>query len=97
MTRICADGVTDAVTRADEITATSRRIERWLASREEEGDDALARGELLLATLSAASLRARIADGPEQGEPWRRAGDRVDPEVGPKIQTPHLMCPSSAA
>jgi hypothetical protein len=29
--------------------------------------------------LGAASIRSRIATGPESGEPWRRLGDRVEP------------------
>jgi hypothetical protein len=29
--------------------------------------------------LGAASIRSRIATGPEAGEPWRRLGDRVEP------------------
>ncbi len=61
------------------LAGTARRIERLLASREEEGEDELARDEPLLAALAAASLGTRIAGGPEQGKPWRRIGDRVDP------------------
>jgi hypothetical protein len=33
----------------------------------------------LLAMLSAAPIRSRIATGPEAGETWRRLGDRVEP------------------
>jgi hypothetical protein len=62
------------------LAGTARRIGRMLGSRAEEDDDALARDEPLLAVLAAASLRARIADGAQRGEPWRRVGDRVDPE-----------------
>ncbi len=63
------------------LAGTARRIGRLLASRAaEEDDDALARDEPLLAALAAASLRARRADGPEPGAPWRRIGDRVDPD-----------------
>jgi hypothetical protein len=58
---------------------TARRIARLLESRAEEFDDTLARDEPLLAVLAAASLRARIAAGKREGEPWRRIGDRVDP------------------
>jgi hypothetical protein len=61
------------------LAGTARRIERLLASREAQDDDALARDEPLLATLAAASLRAQIAAGPQQGESWRRMGDRVGP------------------
>ncbi len=42
-------------------------------------DDPLAGDDLLMATLGAASIRSRIATGPEAGEPWRRLGDRVEP------------------
>ena len=62
------------------LAGTARRIARLLDSRAEEDDDPLARDEPLLAALAAASLNARIADGPQQGEPWRRIGDRVDPD-----------------
>jgi hypothetical protein len=61
------------------LAGTARRIAPRLDARAEEDDDVLARDEPLLAALAAASLRARIADGPQQGEPWRRIGDRVDP------------------
>jgi Putative transposase/Transposase zinc-binding domain len=62
------------------LAGTARRIARLLGSRTDDHDDPLARDERLLAALAAASLRARIADGPQQGEPWRRIGDRVDPD-----------------
>jgi hypothetical protein len=42
----------------------------------------MARDEPLLALLAAASLRTRIATGPDAGAPWRRLGDRVDPSEG---------------
>jgi hypothetical protein len=45
----------------------------------ENEDDQLATDDPLLATLMAASVRSRIATGPEAGQPWRRLGDRVDP------------------
>jgi hypothetical protein len=32
-----------------------------------------------MAMLGAASIRSRIATGPEAGEPWRRLGDRLEP------------------
>ena len=48
--------------------------------RIEEGADRLAEDEPLLAMLTAASIRSRIATGPEAGAPWRRLGDRVDPD-----------------
>ncbi len=51
-----------------------------LEARAEGDNDALARDEPLLALLAAASLRTRIATGPHTGQPWRRLGDRVDPE-----------------
>jgi len=62
------------------LAGTARRIQRLLEARAEGDDDALARDEPLLALLAAASLRTRIATGPHTGEPWRRLGDRVDPE-----------------
>ena len=46
------------------------------------GDQVLVRqrpDDPLLAMLGAASIRSRIATGPESGEPWRRLGDRVEP------------------
>lgn len=46
----------------------------------EDDDEPFARDEPLLATLTAASLRTRIASGPHAGERWRRIGDRVDPQ-----------------
>jgi hypothetical protein len=61
------------------LASTARRIERLLASRAEEDEEEFARDEPLMAALATASLRARIATGPEQGEPWWRVGDRVDP------------------
>jgi hypothetical protein len=45
----------------------------------DSGGDPLARDDPLLATLMAASVRSRIATGPEAGQPWLRLGDRVDP------------------
>lgn len=42
-------------------------------------DDPLAEDDPLMAALGAASIRSRIATGPEAGEPWRRLGDRVEP------------------
>ncbi len=68
---------TEEVTRV--LAGTARRIARLLAERAED-DDALARDEPLLATLAAASLRARIATGPHAGQRWRRLGDCVEPE-----------------
>jgi len=68
-----ADGV------ARVLAGTARRIKRLLASRAED-DGALARDEPLLATLAAASLGTRTASGPDAGAPWRRVGDRVDPQ-----------------
>jgi len=53
---------------------------RLLEKRGLEGDeDTLAADDPLLATLMAASVRSRIATGPEAGQPWHRLGDRVDP------------------
>ena len=69
---------TDDVARV--MAGTARRIMRLLEKRGlAEGDDPLAADDLLLATLMAASIRSRIATGPEAGQPWRRLGDRVEP------------------
>jgi len=60
----------------------------------ENEDDPLAADDPLLATLMAASVRSRIATGPETGQPWHRLGDRVEPvepeegRVDAKAQTP---------
>ncbi len=62
------------------LAGTARRIHRLLEARAAGDEDVLARDEPLLALLAAASLRTRIATGPHTGEPWRRLGDRVDPE-----------------
>jgi hypothetical protein len=61
------------------LAGTARRIARVLDSRAEEEDDDHPRDKPLLAALASASLRTRIAVGPEQGERWRRVGDRVEP------------------
>jgi hypothetical protein len=53
-----------------------RRFERKGITMEE---DPLAADEPLMAMLGAASIRSRIATGPEAGDPWRRLGDRVEP------------------
>jgi hypothetical protein len=71
---------TDDVARV--LAGTARRIRRRLeALGIEEGEDRLAEDEPQLAMLTAASIRSRIATGPEAGEPWRRLGDRVDPDA----------------
>jgi len=61
------------------LSGAARRIQRVIAARHADDEDALARDEPLLALLTAASLGTRIATGPCQGEPWRRLGDRVEP------------------
>jgi hypothetical protein len=62
------------------MAGTARRVMRLLKNREfENGDATLATDDPLLAMLMAASIRSRIATGPEAGRPWRRLGDRVDP------------------
>jgi hypothetical protein len=62
------------------LAGTARRIRRRLeSSGEEDGEDRLAEHDPLLALLSSASIRSRIATGAEAGAPWRRLGDRVDP------------------
>jgi hypothetical protein len=45
----------------------------------EDNVNPLAADDPLLATLTAASVRSRIATGKEAGTPWRRLGDRVEP------------------
>ena len=75
------------------LSGTARRIHRLLEARADGGDDeAFARDEPLLAHLTAASLRTRIATGCHVGERWRRLGDRVapdelnaDPEASPRV------------
>jgi hypothetical protein len=63
------------------MAGTARRIVRTLERREldEDAHDPVAADEPLLATLTAASIRSRLATGPEAGQPWRRLGDRVEP------------------
>ena len=62
------------------LAGTARRILRVLERGGGDGDDdPLAADDPLMATLGAASIRSRIATGPEAGEPWRRLGDRVEP------------------
>jgi len=62
------------------MAGTARRVMRLLEKRGlENQDDPLATDDPLLATLMAASVRSRIATGPEAGQPWRRLGDRVEP------------------
>ncbi|MEN8183019.1 MAG: transposase [Myxococcota bacterium] len=79
---------------ADEVSrvlaGTARRIARLLASRAEGDDDTLARDEPLLATLAAASLRTRIAMGPDAGQRWRRLGDRVEPQDSDPDASPRV-------
>ena len=62
------------------MTGTARRIMRLLEKRGlQSGEDPLACDDPLLASLMAASIRSRIATGPQAGKPWRRLGDRVEP------------------
>jgi len=69
---------TDDVARV--LAGTARRILRLLdRNRFASEDDPLARDDPLMALLGAASIRSRIATGPEAGEPCRRLGDQVDP------------------
>ncbi len=50
------------------MTGTALRVMRLLEKREfENGDAPLATDDLLLATLIAASIRSRIATGPQAG------------------------------
>ncbi len=61
------------------LAGTARRILRRLdRSGVDPDDDPLAGDDPLMAILGAASIRSRIATGPEAGEPWRRLGDRVE-------------------
>jgi len=63
------------------MAGTARRVIRLLEKRGIEGDDdPLAEDDPLLAMLMVASVRSRIATGPEAGLPWRRLGDRVEAE-----------------
>ena len=71
----------DAVARV--LAGTARRLQRIVAKRAAEDEDALARDEPLLAVLAAASLRGRSASGPNAGERWRRLGDRLVPLIPP--------------
>ncbi len=62
------------------MAGTARRVMRLLEKRGlNSAADPLADDDPLLATLMAASIRSRIATGPEAGQRWRRLGDRVDP------------------
>ena len=69
------------------LAGTARRIQRLLEAWAEDDADALARDEPLMALLTAASLRTRIATGAHRGEPWRRQGDRVEPREGKRSDT----------
>ena len=65
------------------LAGTARRILRIVERRGlDPSEDTLASDEPLLALLTAASIRSRIATGPEAGERWRRFGDRVEPLDG---------------
>ena len=63
------------------LAGTARRILRRLerSGAETDEDRIAAADDPLMAMLGAASIRSRIATGPEAGEPWRRLGDRVEP------------------
>ncbi len=62
------------------LAGTARRILRRFERKGITMDeDPLAADDPLMAMLGAASIRSRIATGPEAGEPWRRLGDRVEP------------------
>jgi hypothetical protein len=61
------------------LAGTARRILRIVERRGLDSDeDSLASDDPLLAMLSAASIRSRIATGPEAGESWRRLADPVE-------------------
>ena len=62
------------------LAGTARRILRRFERKGITMDeDPLAADDPLMAMLGAASIRSRIATGPEAGDPWRRLGDRVEP------------------
>jgi hypothetical protein len=62
------------------LAGTARRMLRIVDRRGLDPDeDSLASDEPLLALLTAASIRSRIATGPEARESWRRLGDQVEP------------------
>ena len=72
------------------LAGTARRLHRLIADRADGDDHAMARNEPLLALLAEASLRTRIATGPDAGKPWRRLGDRVEPATpGPEDREPN--------
>jgi len=64
------------------LAGTARRLHRLLQARLDGEADSLVRDEPLLALLAQASLRSRIATGPEAGQKWRREGDRVEASTG---------------
>lgn len=65
------------------MAGTARRVLRGLERCSlESGDDPRAEDDPLLATLTAAPIRSRIATGPDASRPWRPLGDRVE-SVGP--------------
>ncbi|MCP5069510.1 MAG: transposase [bacterium] len=75
------------------MAGTARRILRLLEHRNlEYGNPSPAEDDPLLATLMAASIRSRIATGPEAGQPWRRQGDRVEPADGDVTATAPPRC-----
>lgn len=80
------------------MAGTARRVMRLLDKRGlGNSDDPLAGDDPLLAVLMAASVRSRIATGPEAGWPWRRLGDQVEPiepaeGAAPTIDAPPPRC-----
>jgi hypothetical protein len=80
---------------------TARRIARLLASRADGEDDVLARDEPLLATLAAASLRARSAPASPPA-PTRASGGGAwaiasSPKTPTPIPKPRPAFPNTAA
>ncbi len=68
------------------LAGAARRILRVLERRDlEADDDPLTSDDPLLALLDAASIRSRIATGPETGRPWQRLGDRGSPRRGSQL------------
>jgi len=78
------------------LAGTARRVMRLaLRRRQDSGldDNVRERGDdPLLATLMAASVRSRIATGPEAGQRWRRLGDRVEPTDEDAAEEPPPRC-----
>lgn len=65
------------------MAGTARRLLTMLERRNlDRGGENATEGDRMLATLMAASVGSRIASGDDQGQTWRRLGDRVEPSDG---------------